>query len=286
MTSNLAVRSISMQDREEIRRRLAMENDDETINKSSWKSSVGHKKGYLNKLITNTSDLRMCFFNKTPDHFEEKRDLQRIRQDAFDRISQSFNKQSNHLDNNSDQCNGDSTENRLSNEIEGLKINREKPRDLMVNLRRNKMERFRYILNTARPNDMSNFHRYHNLIIAEAKFALSQAKEMAQMQMETERTKFKPNRISKLIQLPVDRVFSREILKEMSIAKLQIIVNDLHSRIEVLNEELVQMLQDRDELHMEQDSILVDIEDATIFLLKRMKYSNSRSSGLIRKSSN
>ena len=68
-----------MQDREEIRRRLAMENDDEIINRSPWKSSasssssttsIGHKKVYLNKLITNTSDLRMCFFNKTPDHYE------------------------------------------------------------------------------------------------------------------------------------------------------------------------------------------------------------------------
>ena len=30
-----------------------------------------------------------------------------------------------------------------------------------------------------------------------------------------------------------------------------------------LNEELVQMLMERDELHMEQDSMLVDVEDLT-----------------------
>lgn len=285
ITSNFEVRSISMQDREEIRRRLAMESDFDDRNNKGWKSStVGHKKGYLNKLMTNTSDLRLCFFNKTPDHYEETRDLERLRQDAFNRITEDFNKKAQGMDfNNNEDVSAD--ENQLVNELERCNIEKEKPHDLMVNLRRNKMERFRYILNTARPNDMSTFHRYHNLIIAEARFALSQAKEMAQMQMETERSKVKPNPVAELIQLPVDRHFNKEVLKEMSVPKLQIIVNDLLSQIEALNEELVQMLQERDELHMEQDSILVDIEDATIFLLKRMKHQNSRSLELTRKAS-
>ncbi|XP_040830807.1 schwannomin-interacting protein 1 isoform X4 [Ochotona curzoniae] len=52
-------------------------------------------------------------------------------------------------------------------------------------------------------------------------------------------------------------------LRDMTIGQLQVIVNDLHSQIESLNEELVQLLLIRDELHTEQDAMLVDIEDWT-----------------------
>lgn len=52
----------------------------------------------------------------------------------------------------------------------------------------------------------------------------------------------------------------------MNVAQLQIIINDLHSQIEVLNENLVEYLMSRDDLHMEQDSMLVDIEDLTRYM--------------------
>ncbi|KAM8902088.1 schwannomin-interacting protein 1 isoform 3-T3 [Lycaon pictus] len=52
-------------------------------------------------------------------------------------------------------------------------------------------------------------------------------------------------------------------LRDMTLGQLQVIVNDLHSQIESLNEELVQLLLIRDELHTEQDAMLVDIEDLT-----------------------
>lgn len=71
----------------------------------------------------------------------------------------------------------------------------------------------------------------------------------------------------------------------MNVAQLQIIVNDFHSQIESLNEQLVKFLMDRDDLHMSQgnffhddsiplteivfsfaDSMLVDIEDLTRYL--------------------
>ena len=52
----------------------------------------------------------------------------------------------------------------------------------------------------------------------------------------------------------------------MNISQLQVIVNELHTKIETLNESLVRMLMERDELHMEQDAMLVDIEDLTKYL--------------------
>lgn len=62
------------------------------------------------------------------------------------------------------------------------------------------------------------------------------------------------------------RRLSRQILTEMNVAQLQVIINDLHSQIEVLNENLVEYLMARDDLHMEQDSMLVDIEDLTQYM--------------------
>lgn len=56
------------------------------------------------------------------------------------------------------------------------------------------------------------------------------------------------------------------MLTEMNIAQLQIVANDLHTKIETLNEKLVRHLIGRDDLHMEQDSMLVDIEDLTRYL--------------------
>ena len=52
----------------------------------------------------------------------------------------------------------------------------------------------------------------------------------------------------------------------MNIAQLQVLANDFHARIETLNEHLMEGLLLRDDLHMEQDSMLVDIEDLTRYL--------------------
>lgn len=65
---------------------------------------------------------------------------------------------------------------------------------------------------------------------------------------------------------PEKRRVSRQMLTDMNIAQLQVIVNELHTQIERLNENLVQFLMDRDDLHMSQDSMLVDIEDLTRYL--------------------
>lgn len=106
--------------------------------------------------------------------------------------------------------------------------------------------------------------------------ALAQAKEMARMQMEIERQRQKKSPITEMVRNSLEKVgipfpeekrrLSRQILTEMNVAQLQVIVNDLHTQIETLNESLVKFLMERDDLHMEQDSMLVDIEDLTRYL--------------------
>ena len=56
---------------------------------------------------------------------------------------------------------------------------------------------------------------------------------------------------------------NRRILTPMNVSQLQVILNYLLTQIETLNENLVQYLMTRDELAIEQDSLLTDIEDIT-----------------------
>lgn len=105
---------------------------------------------------------------------------------------------------------------------------------------------------------------------AEAKMALAMAKPMAKMQVEVEKQNRKKSPVADLLpHLPhiseclMKRSLKPADLRGMTVGQLQVIVNDLHSQIESLNEELVQLLLVRDELHMEQDAMLVDIEDLT-----------------------
>ncbi|KAI8484711.1 hypothetical protein Bbelb_376520, partial [Branchiostoma belcheri] len=107
----------------------------------------------------------------------------------------------------------------------------------------------------------------------EAQLALAMAKPMAQMQMEVEKQNRKKSPVADVVAATPSMAVISENLKRrklkkrdlmnMSTGQLQVIVNDLHCEIESLNEELVQALMVRDELHMEQDSMLVDIEDLT-----------------------
>ncbi|CAH1102983.1 unnamed protein product [Psylliodes chrysocephalus] len=124
-------------------------------------------------------------------------------------------------------------------------------------------------------NEMDFFARQARLQ-TEARMALAQAKEMARMQMEIEKQRLKKSPITEMIRTSMEKVgipfpedkrrLSRQILTDMNVAQLQVIVNDLHTQIEGLNESLVKFLMARDDLHMEQDSMLVDIEDLTRYL--------------------
>lgn len=62
------------------------------------------------------------------------------------------------------------------------------------------------------------------------------------------------------------RRVSRQLLTGLSVSQLRVIMNAFNKEIEKLNEGLVQMLMQRDELHMTQDSMLVDVEDLTRYL--------------------
>ncbi|CAN0302227.1 unnamed protein product [Lampetra planeri] len=118
--------------------------------------------------------------------------------------------------------------------------------------------------------DGLDFSACQRKLQAEAKLALAMARPMARMQVEVEKQNRKKSPVADLLpHLPhiseslMKRSLKPADMQEMTLGQLQVIVNDLHSQIESLNEELVQLLLVRDELHMEQDAMLVDIEDLT-----------------------
>lgn len=67
------------------------------------------------------------------------------------------------------------------------------------------------------------------------------------------------------------RRVSRQFLTNLNITQLQVIVNDLQRYIELLNDELVQLLIERDTLQMSQDATLIDIEDLSLYLSEEMQ---------------
>ena len=63
------------------------------------------------------------------------------------------------------------------------------------------------------------------------------------------------------------RRISREFLtKQSNLTHLQIILNDLHKQIDTFNDNLVILLMEKDNLCMQQDSMLVDIVDLEQYL--------------------
>ncbi|XP_016841747.1 schwannomin-interacting protein 1 homolog isoform X2 [Nasonia vitripennis] len=126
------------------------------------------------------------------------------------------------------------------------------------------------------PLDEADFFARQARLQTEARLALAQAKEMAHMQMEVERQKLKANPITEMVRASLQKIgvtlgedrrrLTRALLTELNIAQLQVLANDLHARIATLNEALVEGLLRRDDLHMEQDSMLVDVEDLTRYL--------------------
>nr|CAH7762623.1 unnamed protein product [Callosobruchus chinensis] len=219
-------------DREEIRKRLAMGSDDYYVEKFS------QKPGFQEKMHSDTS-LRICFMNETVSDTDSPNSNSESPDDDFIQMKPTFKLSQN-----------------------------EKVRPTTLNIPRQSQ---------SETETDGDFFTKQAKLQTDARMALAQAKEMARMQMQQiERQLQKKSPIADLIRRSLEKIgipfpedkrrLSRQILTEMNIAQLQVIVNDLHSQIETLNEVLVGHLMDRDDLHMEQDSMLVDIEDLTKYL--------------------
>ncbi|XP_034144362.1 schwannomin-interacting protein 1 [Esox lucius] len=122
------------------------------------------------------------------------------------------------------------------------------------------------------PLEDCGFWRVQRRLQEEARVALALARPMARMQVEVERQIQLHRRSPVADLLPhlphiseglMKRSLKRGDIRDMSLGQLQVITNDLHSQIQSLSGELVQLLLLRDELHVEQDAMLVDVEDLT-----------------------
>ncbi|XP_055850962.1 probable serine/threonine-protein kinase DDB_G0282963 [Episyrphus balteatus] len=253
-------------DREEIRRRLAMGAEDDYFSKLVSNNMRPGRKPSLQSRMKNGKNLQICFTNEassdTESHSSDSETCPKLsrmvarsntRTEAAPKFFSSIDVPDHHPYNS----------NPLS--VSCTNNNARKSTQTAANVPQS----------DAADKECDFFTRQARLQI-EARMALSQAKDMAHMQMELDRQKQRLSPITGIIRgslekvgvimAPEKRRVSRQMLTDMNIAQLQIIVNDLHTQIEDLNDSLVHYLMERDELHMGQDSMLVDIEDISRFL--------------------
>ena len=127
-------------------------------------------------------------------------------------------------------------------------------------------------------NDLA-FFRQLSLVQSEARKQLKDAKKFASCEVEKERKirreinnrdianllRGEDNQIFDTKNLPAqNRRLNRHLLTEMNSGQLQVILNYLLSQAKNLNENLVEYLMNRDDLAIEQDSLLTDVEDITM----------------------
>ncbi|XP_050395068.1 uncharacterized protein LOC126812891 isoform X1 [Patella vulgata] len=215
-------------DRETIRQKLAMGTDEEY-----YYNERAFKKPNFQTRLQSGMNLQICFMNEAMNEAGHQ--------------EQTANKD-NIKDNNKTQIQS------KTQQIESKPANKER---IPVNKR------------NIDDKDTPTYHP--SRLKEEAKIALAQASTMAHMQLEVEKQLKKKSPIADMVGIPSlgdgrRKKFNRKLLEEMNLAQLQILVNDVHSQIENLNEELVHLLIERDDLHMEQDSMLVDVEDLTRYV--------------------
>lgn len=121
----------------------------------------------------------------------------------------------------------------------------------------------------------ATFEEYHRHIHDEAKKALKAAREMAQMQMQLEKDQSKSNPTSgvandnKANSTPINLKLDANRLLKASKSQIEGFIDEINAKTTELNLSLVKLLEERDELNMEQDSLLIDIEDLTRFFLSQ-----------------
>ncbi|XP_054723990.1 bromodomain-containing protein DDB_G0270170-like isoform X2 [Uloborus diversus] len=251
-------------DREEIRRKLAMDSDTEDY--ISEKLNQHRENGSNFDRLKGSGNLQICFMNEAAKDQDlvNPAEEELTKKDASKALPPRAQKLSLPLS-SATICEKPST----------MKAQNNNNRPVFVT----KRQRPKFFFNRPRswhaakaeenPFPEEDLLARHVRLQAEAREALAQAKDMARMQMEIERQKKKKSPIADIVGLPFPdgkNLLSYNALLAMNVAQLQVIVNDLHSQIETLNEDLVKFLLERDDLHMEQDSMLVDIEDLTRYL--------------------
>ncbi|XP_035712539.1 schwannomin-interacting protein 1 isoform X4 [Folsomia candida] len=128
-------------------------------------------------------------------------------------------------------------------------------------------------------DEVDDFFSKQAKLQVEARQSLVHAKELAKLQLTQERTLRSKSPVQimvaeslgktgagSVLPTPLPHRVTKSILAGLNLTQLALIVNDFHSHIEKLNEDLVSMLVERDDLNMEQDSMLVDIEDLSRYL--------------------
>ncbi|XP_050670023.1 schwannomin-interacting protein 1 isoform X4 [Leptidea sinapis] len=255
-------------DREEIRKRLAMGADTEEY------YSLGHidrpgKKPSLHSRLQNGKNLQICFMNETAsDNESQASDLEKSsksssRTSLFSKNSYNHPYQTRPLSVNVSRFDKVNSSQNASKLRPGSIISKSSKSKSTQSLNQIELKE-------------SDFYVLQATLQTEARIALAQAKEMARIQMERERQCRSVSPVTEMLRhsmekanvplAPDRRRVSRQLLTDMNIAQLQVIVNELHSQIESLNDSLVKLLMARDDLHMGQDSMLVDIEDLTRYL--------------------
>ncbi|XP_012147981.2 schwannomin interacting protein 1 isoform X4 [Megachile rotundata] len=230
-------------DREEIRRRLAMGPDAEDL-----RAERGRKPSLQSRLQSGMN-LQICFMNETPSDTESPCSENDVSPESTPTSLGS--KQQHHQQQQKQQM---------------------PVRPQVLSLPSLRLETG----SSSAPIDEADFFAKQARLQTEARMALAQAKEMAHMQMEVERQRLKQSPITEMVRSSLEKVgvqlgedrrrLSRVLLTDLNVAQLQVVANDLHARIAALNEALVEGLLRRDDLHMEQDSMLVDVEDLTRYL--------------------
>lgn len=259
-------------DREEIRRRLAMGTDPDDYR--SYHVDRPGRKPSLQTRLQSGMNLQICFMNETASDNESPNS------DGEGAAGvRKLNTSTYSLNDHPYQTRPLSVNIQNENQVGG----RVRPSSLSL---RASSSRPSQSLGSIALTEADFFARQARLQ-TEARMALAQAKEMARIQMERDRDSRAISPVTDMLRrsllkanapLPHNRRrVSRQILTDMNVAQLQVIVNELHTQIENLNESLVKMLMARDELHMGQDSMLVDIEDLTRYLGAKEQGSKNKS---------